>query len=1097
MVLGLCLHGQDVAAQPPAAQPAPAIEPAKPTWERLIYLPYKNLKSVFFDNEKSAVFMPYGEFLKMWGAYKPEAAEAKPPVSAVITQANYSGTVEQDQARLKVEYTIQVLGKPWVELPLQFGEAAIGKITSPDNKVLLQATGNGSYVLLFPTAGEQKIQLELVTRVHTSPDGRSFELSCPAAGVATLDLVVPAADQTIELPGTGGSAAGVTVPVMDDAKVTHIQAQLGATQKIAARWRPRVSAAPVMELLAGVENVTNVRISDGLVHTQATLTYQVQRGQLDQLRIAVPLNHRVLDVVTSGLKAWKAVPEEKQQLLTVDLLSSDAKTIQVDVHTEYPMPTDPFDVAGIAEDGVAHGIHAIGGVREHGLVLLSHANDLTLSVEQQSGITRVEAGEVAEALRRPETQFYKFYTPKFTLRSRAKPVEPRVLAQQQTQLMFGDDELQLKATLEYTVERAGVFELRLKLPEGLVVDRVDCDSMKEFQAPAGANLLIVSLREKRQGTIQLQVAAHRVLDPATPAMKLPVLEPLAVERETGSLSVYAPEALEIVTDEKTLQGLQPDRLQGGNQANVGAGMRLASSWTYTRRPVEISVTTTRKPTRLSATVGTIVNVGQSVIEVETRLTYQVEYAGIDTFRFAVPASVADLLQIESGDPVHMPIKQKNRAEPENEWVTWTIVMQRELTGAVPLKLKYDLKPERQQTTSAFSVKPVRVLSSPGKSGEIPIPAIKGEFTVLKDRSLSVTSTADAVLEAIDVRDLQALPQDGSLAYRYFSQPAQLADSFGVNLTATLHETQEVEKTVVSRQTLEAVITEEASIMYRCRYLVKTSERQRLPLDLPDPADLLDVLVAGRKVDIEVDPAGKSGTWKSFFVNVARTTNSDEAFVIALVYRAPLKGPPLAGRTGGNADLKFPRLGGATSVPVMELRTAVWVPEDYVLVGAPENFKPLRQTRLSMSNGAVGYTTDSADLESWFGNSTGGLFEFSTAGRVYQYHKLGTAEEVEVTYWPVATNTWIISGAALLIALLFVWTTWDNRLTLVLAAAFAAVLWATKDLDQVMNAIAAARWGLMAGLALWILSSLARIRPRPTPPPTQPPVQPVAVTPTPA
>src|SRR5438552_1841790 len=133
---------------------------------------------------------PDAQFLKMWDKARVGEARdpARPAVNAVITEAVYTGRIAGDVAHIEAALTVQVLGKPWVELPIQFGDAAIGKVTSSDEKILLQATGNGTYSLLFPKAGEHKIKLDLATRVRTSPDGRSIELDCPAAGITTFDL---------------------------------------------------------------------------------------------------------------------------------------------------------------------------------------------------------------------------------------------------------------------------------------------------------------------------------------------------------------------------------------------------------------------------------------------------------------------------------------------------------------------------------------------------------------------------------------------------------------------------------------------------------------------------------------------------------------------------------------------------------------------------------------------------------------------------------------------------------------------------------------------------------------------------------------------
>jgi len=1063
--------------------------PSAAELEQLIYLPYKNFKTIL-DLPAGAVFMSYKQYEALWEAFKPKLAEGKPPVGAVLTQTVYTGTIEKDVARLNAEFTVRVLGQPWVQLPIQFGDAAIGKISSPDNKILLQATGNGTYALLLPEAGEHKIQLELVTRVRTSPDGRSFELAVPTASVTTVDLTVPIADQTVELIGTAetnlpnnATGTGLVTVVEGDAEVTHVKAQLGATNKITARWRPRVSIAPVMELLSSVQALHHIRVADGLVHTQTTLTYQVQRGQLDQLRIAAPLGTRILDVTATGLKSWKATAEEKQQLIVVDLVSPEAKTITVQVHTERAAPTEPFTVAGIDDEGVASGIHALGGVRESGLVVLSQSPDLTLAIEQQTGAVRVEAGDAPQNLRLPEAQFYKYYTPKFQLQVSAKPVEPRVTVAHHAQVTFTDDEQRIESNLQYTVERAGVFELRFKVPAGLTIDRVDCEVMKEFQVPAGSDTLVISLKEKTKGTIGVSIAGHRALDPAMKeSQSLPILEPLAVARETGALRVFAPDAIEVITDEKGLQGAQPSRGQLG-QGSTPPNTRLASAWTWSRRPVEIPVRTSRRPTRLSATVGTVIQVGQADVEVQTRINFHVDYAGLDTFRIAVPKSISAQVQIESADPASLPIKQKSSADGEPDWVIWTVVLQREATGKVPLVVNYDFKPDRKEANTTFPVTLLRALPSPGKGdegAEIPLSGLSGEVSLQKDRSLSISAKGTDV-EAIDVRDLQTLPQNGYLAYRYFRQPEKLTQPLKIDLTTTMFALQPVAETVILKSAIEAVVTDDTSVAFRCRYRLKTSERQRLPLDLPRDAELLDTQVAGRKVDLEVNPVVVAGDWQSFFVNVSRTTTSDEEFVISLVFRAPFRDKPLGGRSGGQLGLVFPRIdsratgGEHTSAPVLETRLAVWVPRQFALVGDPAGFTPVRRPGFDPLLGILATTTDTRDLDHWFGTSSSGLFDFSTAGYAFQYDRLGSTDRLEVTYWRVAIYTWIVSGTLALIGLLLAFTTWENRLGVVVAAIFAGCLWALRDLDLVLHILSVARWGIAATLAFWLIRAVSGTR----------------------
>ena len=206
------------------------------------------------------------------------AVSAAPAVSAVITRADYSTVVEQDLARIRAELTVNVLGTPWVEVPIRFGDAAIGKLEAGE-QILLKGIGDGNYSLLFGKSGEQKVVIELTARIHTSPEGREFAFDVPTTGITNFEITIPEADQTIEV-----TPRLIAVPVEAAAKQTRFKASLGSTPRIASRWRPKATSKPEMELLASVTNLTKVSVEDGLIHTDAILAYEVLRGELAQLR---------------------------------------------------------------------------------------------------------------------------------------------------------------------------------------------------------------------------------------------------------------------------------------------------------------------------------------------------------------------------------------------------------------------------------------------------------------------------------------------------------------------------------------------------------------------------------------------------------------------------------------------------------------------------------------------------------------------------------------------------------------------------------------------------------------------------------------------
>ncbi|HUQ69353.1 MAG TPA: hypothetical protein VM165_07520, partial [Planctomycetaceae bacterium] len=372
------LSAQETPPPVSAITPASGAE-AVPPKEQRIYLPYRNLRTVF-EKHGAAVFLPFQDYLKLWEQSwgKGTRPADQPPVGGVISAAAYDATVEKDQVRIQAALTVQILQPGWVDLPVKFGNAAIGSVTAEPGPVLLRGTGEGEYALMFSKAGEHKVQLELTARVLTAPEGRSFDLDIPTVGITSFQLTVPDADQAIELQPKllQQSAPG-------DPKTTRVKASLGATGKVAARWHPRVGTKPDMELLASATSATAVAVEDGLIHTDAFFTVDVLRGQVERLRVAVPLGHRILDVTSPArVKEWTVAAEAGRQVVTVELLSRQGGKIPLEVHTERPVSTEPFEAAGL-EGETAHGIHLLEVLRESGQIAIKTGTDLTLNITAQ------------------------------------------------------------------------------------------------------------------------------------------------------------------------------------------------------------------------------------------------------------------------------------------------------------------------------------------------------------------------------------------------------------------------------------------------------------------------------------------------------------------------------------------------------------------------------------------------------------------------------------------------------------------------------------------------------------------------------------------
>ena len=836
---------QSTQAEPEDSPAVTTHETAEPSlaakWDRLIYVPFRELQKVF-DNQEASVVIPYAEYMDLVQKYlaSQQMTNGWSP-DAVITSSDYAASVDKDIVRINAQFKINVIKNTgWASIPLTFGSVATGKVQPDDGSVMLKGAGQGRYELLVKGAGLKTVGIELLATVRTSPENKSFSMQCPPAGISELTVTIPEVDQSIQI-----SPLQVLLPADAQPEGQSVtRASLGSVDQFEVRWNPRAGTKPVMDLLTSANTQSAVRIETGLLQTKTNIEYEILRGELREVSVAAPIDARVIDVVSSSgrIKSWSShqVADSYQRIL-VELLSPATDRFQLEIQTERNPDSDTFQLVGKSTDGKLHGVHAENVVREAGRIVVTTDSALTTITKSQAGVKRVDAGsDSGKELAESGQQAWEFSGTTGQLILQVKPVEPRLLAVQSTRLIFDDSELRLATDIVYTVERAGVFQLQLAFPESLVIDTVRADGMSEFNVDKNAGQLTLSLTQKRMGKITVDITAHQTFNATAENQEteLPTVTPIGVERETGGLVVYAPQFVDVMTVDEKLVGLFT--ASSNDAPAIGRAVRV-SSWNYSRRPIALFVKTTPRPAQLSASVATTVQVEPEIIKQNSVVSFDIQNAGLDTLRIAVPEAIASDVRFQAVGNRHT-IQQRNRAEKaDNGWVAWTLVLQSETTGTVRIRVDWETKTAAAaaNTQQSLTVQPPRVLT-PFETNDqdkrpVTLTQVRGEIRLLRHESLSIAASAPdeasapgeagdqneagdqaATVEAIDVRELQLMEADGYLAYRYFSQPAE------TTVSIRKHEIHEVVATVVSRSLIEIVAEKQDMAAFRCRYRIITS-----------------------------------------------------------------------------------------------------------------------------------------------------------------------------------------------------------------------------------------------------------------------------------
>ncbi|MCG6157657.1 hypothetical protein [Rubinisphaera margarita] len=1078
----------DAAAEQPAGGNDAAEEGAQPgPVDHLIYIPYDRLSDVI-DRLKSKVVLSYEEYLDLVRRAEQGQEGTDPQSAAVISRATYVGTVKGEVAEITATFECRALAKKWAALPVNFGDAAVGEIkTSAGESVLLRGTGAGTYELLFPTAGEYTVTVSLLKKIKQSPSGPTLELTVPSVGITTFQLTVPKTNQKIQI---SPRHLEVPLPAPPEGDVSAIAVSLGAIDRVIASWAPDVSDRPEMDLLTTVNNQLQVTVGEGLIHTSAKLSYRVLRGELQTMRIAVPKGDRILDVTSSTrLEGWTVAQEDQRQVIEIKLLAPVEGSCEVEIHTERSLSEENVSLAGIGENGAAHGIHSLDVTREQGQIALMHGEELNLVVQQQAGLVRTDLGEKSDA-----QLAFRYFSPRIELVVKAEPVQPILDVKLDSLVVFREQRIELVSSLSYDITKAGLFQLQLKIPEGFELTNVECAQMAEYQLDEQSRVLTLALKERTQGNVAVGIRGYvpppeGYLQGETAELdNLPLFEPMGVRQEEGRIGVFTIEAIELAAEESQIRNAQsiPNSELGDYHFR---DTQIRAAWKYQTRPVEIPVRTVRRPTRLTAEAATTVQVQPSGISVNTEVWFHVQYAGVDQFRIAVPREYSSQIEIETADKSSVPIQQKTpeQAEEESPWVVWLIQTQRPATGWQRFRLTYDISLQSGQEAAENEADPAatpprnETLLIPKALGlarpagrEIELIRSSGEVVVQTDPALSVLVQGEgAGLEPIDVRELNRLPSNGHQAFRYPFQkdeePIQLA------LTVSRYDVAEVVSTVVSRMLTEFVIGNSTDVAVRSRLQVRSSQRQRLLIQLPESAQPMVVQIDGETRVLQRGEESSDADLVNYVLNVSRSKSSDEPFLLTLQYL--MTGQELSESTlRGAAEFPLPRLLTASenAAVVQESRCIVWLPERYVPVRAELPFRRISASRSASISTGIQNDTYYVDQTKWLA-TPGGAVNFPTEGVPYIYTAVGSSESLELSYWNRDYVTALLTLLLLVIALVLVKSTWENKILVLLVAAtiLAAVLQFMPDLVE--EAVYSARFGIVILLLVWFVHGLFQLR----------------------
>jgi prepilin-type processing-associated H-X9-DG protein len=803
--------------------------------------------------------------------------------TASIVSASYSGTVNDRVAVLDATLQFSAL-TPGQVVPLFGDDVAVQQFSVKNGRAELVRDGD-SIAVRFGTKGSATLQVRMLVKISGDVTKRRLAFGIPPALSSQVALMLDESGADVDFP------AAISFRRILDADKTRVEAVMGSTDRIELLWTPRVKSAAEVAATVFCQNAALATFGGGVLNVRATLDYQVTQGELRQARIQLPAGQKLLRVEGKEIRTWEIKNEKGGQILVVDLLKGMPQDWRLTLETEKIMDAPPANVA-------VETPHALEVKRESGLVALRGAEELALSVASLSGLERVDAEEFGRMVTDAPTNLtsvFRFANPGFSLCIRAEAVQPEIEAVVRNNFRVGAEQVSLAAVVDYTIKRAGVFTLRVALPDGYRVERVSGNNILQQteRNDSGARLLEVTLKERTAGAYVLGVELARDFKELPETLAITGVYPLDTAKLTGFVAVSAEPGVAVKTE--TFDGLTevpavslPDYVAVASTGSVlaykfiSAAPKAAPEW-------KLNVATESVVAWVRAEIVNTFTLTETLVSGRALVRYDIANAPVKELRVRVPAAFKNI-----------EIAGSSIRSRKQDGDVWCVELQNPVRGIYALTVTWDaLRTEKDRTLELAGI------SAAGVERET------GLLVISAKAPLQVSESSTEDLQRVDAGDFPDWAGDPdnelALAYRYVRPGYKLA------LEVRRFGEAEVLQALVDSAQFTSVVADDGQMMTEMSLSVRNNGRQFLEVALPAGANLWSAFVAGQPVR----PSLHDG---KLLLPIQQPGVDDGAVSVELTYVGSNPFP----RSRGNLGFASPQF----DVPLKNARWEVYLPPDY-------------------------------------------------------------------------------------------------------------------------------------------------------------------------
>lgn len=704
---------------------------------------------------------------------------------------------------------------------------------------------------------------------------------------------------TLHLPETGlevDSSTAIEINHTEADNSTRVEAIFSPGGQAAFAWRPRTRKAELEETSFFTSMLALVKFDAGLAEGRHLLRFQIAQGQLDEIRARIPDNMTVTAVTGADIGAWRFEPENQQ----LEIKLSEPATVQYDLTVITQISRDEMPYKAIIQPLVIQktqqqrGILGIAVTEAVYSVIDTHPPELNLDdfVRDASDLIRATPGISAQNVRNA----YRISGPEAALQAMIHAVQPEIRSYEESVFSVSDERLQHSSDFRVTIDKAGVFSVRLRIPDGYDIDTLTAGKVSHWDETEtdGERLVRVHFKEKLRGSAELSVALSRPVTDLPKEVTVPRIQTLDAVKHGGHVVVSAERGVRlsaVLPKRRGVSEMDPSEL-GLHNRNVLAYKLLKPDW-------GLSMNTEVIEPRINVDFLHVARVSEGRIRHVHSLRYRFFNAGTKYFRIKTPA---DALGLQITGPE---IARIERMETGSG--LWQVELNKKWFDR-PYNLTVSYESQFDRTVGKVSMPHVQAVG---------VDLQRGHVVVFSHERIELSPLeVGSGLQKADARNVPAYFRQGDLsgaAFCYHSTDPEYQLAF----SAIRHDAADLLEAEVINTTIKSVASERGETINQVSMNLRVGDKRHLELRLPEGGEMWALIVNGAPTipSIRKNQSGKG----IVLIPLAQTASGDLAVNIEFIFVVP----PAPEWKRENQQYFGPRF----DVPLKNIAWEIYLPEN--------------------------------------------------------------------------------------------------------------------------------------------------------------------------